>query len=393
MRIGGAKMINNISFSLWLILQEFRKNLFGYLKQYIILSLIFSLILIVYILPFSYEFIRLAPYKTAGYDVEISGFLCTSDYYKLMNSDKVSAVACADIWEDLVIVNPANDKKMLTDVSFIKQLNNVAGLLPDNPGLLTKGSFEDNCAVVTQRVADRLNLRIGDRIELNWRKYNHSEYKVRYFVSGIVHDSQYNPHIVAEYENSIKVLTNMKEEDEDGIEFTSMFIEWKKSEAIKFKDEDIFDILGQDKNITCGWRNDSLLIEQNEIGKMQSTTFKYTQAGIICIYILLFIGYLLIRIKQREKLYAILSVCGARNNIIFIHYTIDAFILFFLVVSTGTILAKTLMENFLLLYWPLNFISKTSSIFILNFITLIFISSISLWRLSKLPIADVLTKE
>lgn len=375
--------------SIWLILKELRQNFVSYLKQYIILSLLFSVMVVVYTLPISYEHMRLTPYKTAEYDVEISGDLFGQDYNKLINSEKVADVACVDVWDGLVITNQ-DEKKMQARVSFVKNVDQVAELLPDNPGFLRKGSYEQNSAVITISIADRLNLKIGDTIKIDWSSFHHPQYTVPYVISGILHDSQYGPHIIAEYRNSSTVLNTVKENYDLPIEFTSMFIKLKNNE---FSEESIFNILGSEKNITIEWRDDVLLAEENEVGKLQTTTFKYTQVGLACIYLLVFTGYLLMRLKQREKLYAILCATGARNSFIYTHYIIDIFILFLLIIITGVFLGKIMAEKYLLMYFPPDIFSSIFVLVTINTILLILISSISVQKIKKLPIADLLTKE
>ncbi|MGS0765189.1 ABC transporter permease [Syntrophomonas curvata] len=364
-------MIDSAIISIWLIVHEFRRNFINYLKHYIILSLLFSALVVIYNLPASYEHIRLTPYKTAEYDVEISGDLYEQDYYKLINSGKVAKVACIDVWDGLIIAGE-NKKKMQARVSFVKKVDEVAELLPDNPGFLRIGFYKQNGAVITIS-----------------RSFHQPQYTVPYIITGILHDSQYGPHIIADYQNSATVLNSINKNYDSPIDFTSMFIKLKSKD---FSEEEIFNILGSEKNITIEWKDNVLLVEENEVGKLQTTTFKYTQIGIMCIYFLVFTGYLLIRIKQREKLYAILCATGARNSFIYTHYMLDTFILFLLVIITGGFIGKVITEKYLLMYFPTNIFSGFFILLAINIVVMVFILSISILKIKKIPISNLLTK-
>ncbi len=377
--------MKNLHFSIKLLLEEIKKNPYKYLKHYLFFSLLFAVIVIVYSIPLSYEYIRVFPYKSSSYDLRISGPLHENDFNKLMEWTGISQVACIDTWDDLTVNNPKNNKEMFAEVIFVKGLEDVSHLLPDNPDMLIKGDFKNDGIIITSTVSDRLRLKIGDEVNLSWAKYKAPQHNTKGIVTGIISDNLYGPHILAPYKNASTIINKMSD-----IDFTSMYIKFNKE---NMSEEDILSAIGKDSNITFEWRLARLAVEKNEVNKLNTSSFGYIKNGLVIIYFLLFIGCSFLRLRDRSKLYAILSACGAQMKVLYTHFFVDMCILFSLVISTGIILTKILYKNFLLKCFPTAVLNDIYILIIVNIILLILITLFSIWKLNKVSIADVLTKE
>jgi ABC-type lipoprotein release transport system permease subunit len=383
--VNGGELMKSLSFSAKLLVKEIKKNPYNYVKQYIFFSILFAIIVIVYTIPLSYEYIRVFPFKKSTYDLHISGPLYINDLNKLLKLNGISQVACIDTWDDLTVIVPKNNKEMLAEVIFVKDFDVVANLLPDNPHMLIKGNFDKQSIVVTSIVADRLRLNIGDEVTLSWANFKAPQYSAKGVVSGIISENLYGPHLLADYNIANNIIPKMSD-----IDFTSMYIKFSKK---NIAEKDILSALGEDANITFEWRTIRLNSEINEVNKLNTSSFNYIKYGLVAIYFLLFIGYSLIRLKDRSKLYAILSACGAQMSVLRAHFFIDIFLLFSLVTSTGVILAKLLYRNVLLKCFPIAAVSEIYLLIVISMILLIVITLISMWKLNRASIADILTKE
>jgi hypothetical protein len=389
---------NNLSLSLFLIAREFKANLVKFGRQYVLLALILSVVIMFFSAPSAYRFLRTGQFETAEYDIVIRGPLTDADLLKLKRFEAVEEIVGASVWvTDLV--NPRSGKSAPGRVYFVTDMEIASRLLPSNRHLLMKGTFEKKGAVLSAKVANALGVGIGDTVGIAWRSYNLKaveKYTVRYKVTGILYPTADPNEVIVDMQNASQTLARVKDllnPGQPSPRYDAAFLKLDKSRP--GSEASVAGILSKEQgSLAFGKRNDQLRAEKAEAARLQRSQYWFMEIGALFLYALLFVWYALASINQRKKLYAIICACGASLRLIYTHFLVDILGLFLAVTAASIYLSNAYFRYFLSFYVPP---AVAREIFVLvllinagvGMVILIF----SLRKLAKLPLAELLVKE
>lgn len=288
-------------------------------------SILLSAISISFILPDIYKFMRLAPYETAEYGLQISGSFKEADFLILKKQPEIEKISAVDDWGGLMAYNPKNRKQQEVSVWFVDDMNRASFLLPSNHKMLMDGEFKTGSAVVSWKIARNLKIKPGDEVEIYWGTYNMPEYKVGYKVSGILFEDAYGSKIIADYPKNKKIILEIKRKlasknhalEESVSYFNNIFIKFRAD----FNTENIHDFLASKlstTSFTTGWRADNMAYERFASMAID----RKSQQNVFIIYIIFFLAFCLYLLKKDRRTYNILFAMGASSKIFYLHYII-----------------------------------------------------------------------
>ncbi len=400
------KKARHISIGASLLLSEYRRGFLRNIRNYAFMVLIFSLVLTFFALPAAYYEFQTVAYRTANYDISLSGPITKTDVQKLKaykGTQYVLALSdfTTDIW--------SQSNHIVADVYLVDNISIASEALLVNKKLLVQGSFEPNACVLPANLASSLKVGIGDFIDIKWESFKLKSTKgksLRYRVSGIVYPNTQRDIIVADASNKEQFLVSLKkaidQENRMSTGYSPKYSPDYEAAFIKLKSfanagsEGLLDQLGSKKNeLIFETRQQALKSRINEAAKLgQSYQFWFLQYGALALYLFLFLGNSLKNIDLRQKLYAILSAIGANRRLIIIHNALDSLITNSAILIFSIYITKLYFRYFLTFYLPAIVVYKVIGIALLvNLFAFIISSVIANIKLSKIEIARLLRLE
>ncbi|MCG9969999.1 hypothetical protein L9W92_18605 [Pelotomaculum terephthalicicum JT] len=298
--------MKSLSLSFFLLLKEYKYQYLFQLRQCLLLTIIFAIVIILFLLPMSYSYLRQAPFETADYDLKISGPLFESDINSIKADQSVEQYVGITAFTTY-ISSKSSGKRIIADILFVNDIINASTLMPTNKNLLIKGSFNIGKAVVSARIADELNINIEDYITIDWNSYKINSPPVTLKVGGILYETAYPRQVVADVtkESLNNVINEISEKtSHPQADYTSAYIKLSGSNSKP-------SILSNNPNIVLQWRKDALESEKEMVKALDTQSFKHVKIGSLLLYVFIFLWIIFQTIKRRNKYYAIICACGA----------------------------------------------------------------------------------
>lgn len=190
--------MNRFSLPFYLLGKELKSSPATFIRQWILFSLIFAIVIVLFVMPESYRFLRVAPYELANYDFQVSGELREKEFKKVQNCPQIDKVVGVIEWNGLGLENLGNGKQHEAPVLFANNITVAADISPNNNALLMKGTYKENGAVLTYGLSKKLGAKIGDEIQIDWSSFERPEYKVKYTITGISYETAAGEQMVAD---------------------------------------------------------------------------------------------------------------------------------------------------------------------------------------------------
>lgn len=384
--------MNNISLCIYFLNKQI-KNKFGYyLKQVLIMSLIFSIVAILNIIPESYKYLREVPVEKAQYDYLINGMLYDDQYEALKSNPDIETVVATSEWDGMRITNNHNGKQVINNIFFINNINNAGQLLPSSNYFIKEGKYSENTAVITARLADDLNLKIGDAITIDWSTFHLPGYATQYLISGILYETSSGECIEADInpaKESIQSVVKILYPYSHTADYSQFYVKMNAPNS----DKRIISNFLNDKQ-TLFSRSDILAIERAQVDGLSTVQLGYEQKGILILYLLVFIGYSLMKMRNQKLFYKILSMIGAPNILSYYHIILENALIITMVACVSVFLAYKYFQLFLSIYFPMAVFSSLIKFTLLaNLYVLIVTSIVGIIALNRLFLNRSLVKE
>ncbi|MEW6181792.1 MAG: ABC transporter permease [Bacillota bacterium] len=390
------KIIHPLSFSFFLLQQEYKNEFLKFSRQYLVLVFIFTIATFFFSLPPAYEFLRTGPSKTAEFDLLVSGPLTETDLSKLIHFKDVEEIAGVfDIAGSEVSDFKEHKITRASSVFLVNNMDVASRLLPGNKKLLMKGSFKPKEAVLSAHVAEKLGAEVGDRIKIicsNRKARNPVNYKI----SGILYETAIANQVIADISNlSPDIRRSYTEASHQDIDYTSFYLKFTKGGVSGEIEERILNTLGRSReNTMFMWREKSIKEEQEMVKALDTAQFQYERTGAFLLYIGLFLWYALSNLNQRNKTYSILYACGAPIRFIYAHFFLETFTALICILIASMYLTILYFKHSLSFYLPPTLLSKMLLYaFMTNVAIVGIVSVISLRKLKISALASLLTKE
>jgi hypothetical protein len=280
------------------------------------------------------------------------------------------------------ITNNKSGRDMeINDVVFVNNISYAGKLLPDNHTLFKQGAYEKESAVVSVGVANRLGVKVGDLITVDWSTFGMQNYSVSYLISGIIYEGAYGQRVLADIDpigDMLNHIVNTLGEPE--FFYSELYV----SSVTGMVDHSLID--EQLQIVTL--RSEILANEESIVRALNVTTQKY---GAVALYLLLVFGYVMMRIRQDNKYYSTLAVIGAPKIILYVNIFIGNFIIFTFVTICAMIIVYWYFRAGMGFYMPSNMLFQLATYSLLcNLLVLMFASWLSAAKLDKLSHANLL---
>ena len=364
------------------------------IKQLLVLTIIFSIVLTFILLPIRYEHEQVAPLENCNYNIFVNGRITKSDYTQLIKEPSIVNVAVASYVSGKVYKGTANNDFVETviPVRNVLLLNNdtlknsskldTIGL---NKFLISgelKSGYPDNgYAAISWSIARRLGVDIGDTVTY-WVRNSKFEYKV----SGITDPTTETEFIIErtpEHEDYLKEIyagnLYVKSENQKAtLEYIQSYIaENGKDWAVSTIEEQKKRALVNVKESLPPFLRFALII------------------GGLLIYLVILLREQNIVIDDKKRNFSILTALGATKiKLMHIYSTEQIFVMITVTLLAALVSKLVIYQNLFTLYMPISVLVHGVVIGLtLNIIVVIVALFYTKRKLNKVPVAELLRQE
>lgn len=364
------------------------------------LTLIFSVVLTLVILPIRYDYVQIAPFEKADYDIFVNGLIKVDDYNQLLKDPNIIEMASASYGTGNVYKGVAQD-------NFVNPVIPVKNVLILNSETINKSSKLDiiginnfiisgelkksdlkGYAALDWNLAKRLNAKIGDKVT-----YWVGERKVEFEVSAITVPTSETEFV---FETNPDLLKYMESFDSnlEGMYAGNLYIKSKNPES------SIQYITSFSSNSGKEWViKTKTAMKTQVLANLEGSVPDIIRNGLVVgglfMYLIVLLREQNIVISRRKRNFSILTALGANqselmNIFIFEQIYVMVAVGVFSVLITNYLIYNTLFN----LYLPIEVLSKGIVLgFILSIIAIIITLVFTRRQLTKTPTAVLLSEE
>lgn len=370
---------------------ESKKNILRLIKQLLVLTIIFSIVLTLILIPIRFEYEQVAPLKEAKYHIFVNGKITKHDYTQVLEDPNIVNAAVASYGSGNVYKGTINDTYIETTIPVNTVLLVNHETLKDQSkldiiglnhflisGNLMSGYPDFRYASISWSIAKRLGVDIGDTV-IYW--VGNSKYE--YTISGITNPTSETEFIVED----ISAFDPIEEERYAG----NLYIVTENQKAtMKY----IQSYITENKK---DWALTTIEDQKNRV----STTVKeslppiiriWFVAGGLFLYLVVLLREQNIVISNKNRNFSILTALGTSKKELMKIYAIEQIFIMVTVTFFAALASKFLLYQALFkLYLPIEVVFHGAAIgLVLNVIAVMVALFYTTRKINKVPVAELL---
>lgn len=373
------------------------------IKQLLVLTIIFSIILTFILLPIRYEYEYMAPLSKSRYNLFVNGLITKSDYVQLIKDPNIINTAAASYGSGNVYKGEANKEFVETvipvDILILNNdtINNASKLdIINLKNFLIRGELksgynndrDEYYALLSWDIAKKLDADIGDTVT-----YWVADSKFEYKVSGITEPTSETEFVIElspkldEYLRSFGPITK---EAYAG----NLYILSKDQNATLGYIQSYISKNGKDWNIRTieELKNSASINVKDSLPPIMR--FGLVIGGML-VYLVILLREQNIVIDYKKRNFSILTALGATKSELMRIYSIEQIFVMVMVTFLAAPVSKfVIYQNLFTLYMPISVLVYGVGIGLaLNIIAVTVALFYTKRKLNKVPVAELLRKE